>query len=312
MPSDTQTTRFTAPATGERLDMLITDHLGEQLTRSQVQALIKGGHVWVDGKLAKPGWKLKGGESVVVEIPPPADDAEQAVTPEPIPLDVLYEDADVAVIHKPAGLVVHPGAGHREHTLVNAILARYPEIADMRHAPQRRGIVHRLDKDTSGLILIARNAFSLQKLMTQFQQRTVDKVYLALTEKAPPTSTGRIEVPLDRDPANRKRMAVARGGRPATTEYQVIEEFRDGSALLQVRLLTGRTHQIRVHLAFIHAPLVGDATYGYRRGKRGPGRQFLHATRLCFDHPRTGERLCFDAPLPPDLAHYLDTLRRGG
>ncbi len=312
MPSDMQTTRFTAPASGERLDKLITDQLGDQLTRSQVQALIKGGHVWVNDKLAKPGWKLRGGESVVIEVPPPPEDAEQTVAPEPIPLDVLYEDADLAVIHKPAGLVVHPGAGHREHTLVNAILARYPEIADMRYAPQRRGIVHRLDKDTSGLILIARNAASLQKLMSQFQQRTVDKTYLALTEKAPPTRTGRIDAPLDRDPANRQRMAVARGGRPAITEYQVTEEFRDGSTLLEVRLLTGRTHQIRVHLAFIHAPLVGDTTYGYRRGKRGPGRQFLHATRLCFDHPRTGERLCFDAPLPPDLSHYLDDLRRGG
>jgi 23S rRNA pseudouridine1911/1915/1917 synthase len=302
---------FRATSSGERLDKLITGHLGDSVTRSQVQALIRDGHVTVNGQVAKPGWKLKGGEVIAVTVPPPPDADAEAVAPELIPLDVVYEDADLAVLNKPAGLVVHPGAGNQSHTLVNALLARYPEIAEMRVAPQRKGIVHRLDKDTSGLILIARNGKSLQRLLTQFQQRTVEKQYLALAERAPRTPSGRIELPIARDPAHRQRMSVQREGRPAITEYHTVESFNDGSVLFDVLLLTGRTHQIRVHLAYIGAPLVGDTFYGFRKNRRGPGRQFLHAARLCFDHPRSGERLCFDSPLPPDLAAYLDALRRG-
>ncbi|MFN8379310.1 MAG: RluA family pseudouridine synthase [Anaerolineae bacterium] len=301
--------QFNAPTGGNRLDKFITDQMGDSLTRSQVQALIKDGHATVNGQPAKPGWKLKSGDQIEIRLPPPPDVNAEVVAAEEIPLDVVYEDDDLAVINKPAGLVVHPGTGNREHTLVNALLARYPEIAHMRVAPQRRGIVHRLDKDTSGLILIARNSKTLQRLMTQFQQRTVEKTYLALTEKAPRTPNGRIELPIARDPVRRQRMMVSRDGRPAITEFHTKESFNDGSALLEVGLMTGRTHQIRVHLAYIGAPLVGDTVYGYRRGKRGPGRQFLHAARLCFDHPRTGERLCFEAPLPPDLFAYLNALR---
>ncbi|MBL8147704.1 MAG: RluA family pseudouridine synthase [Anaerolineae bacterium] len=301
---------FSAPTGGERLDKLIASHLGDRLTRSQVQALIRDGHVTVNGQPGKAGWKLKGGEAVKLALPPPPDANAEAVAPEPIPLDAVYEDADLAVINKPAGLVVHPGTGNRDHTLVNALLARYPEIANMRIAPQRKGIVHRLDKDTSGLIVIARNGKTLQRLMAQFQQRTVEKTYLALAERAPRTPTGRIEMPIARNPTHRQRMMVSRDGRPAITEFRTLEAFSDGSALLEVLLLTGRTHQIRVHLAHIGAPLVGDSVYGLRKGKRGPGRQFLHAARLCFDHPRSGERLYFEAPLPPDLAEYLDALRR--
>lgn len=310
MNPDQTPIQFSAPPGGARLDKVITDHLRESLTRSQVQTLIKDGFATVNGQAAKPGWKLKGGEQIMVTLPPPPDAGAEAVAPEPIPLDVIYEDADLAVINKAAGLVVHPGTGNRDHTLVNALLARYPEIAEMRVAPQRRGIVHRLDKDTSGLILIARNGKALQKLMTQFQQRTVEKTYLALAGKAPPTPSGRIELPVARDPVHRQRMMVNRDGRPAITEFHTLESFNDGSALLEVALLTGRTHQIRVHLAYIGAPLVGDTVYGFRKGKRGPGRQFLHAARLCFDHPRSGERLCFEAPLALDLSAYLDALRR--
>jgi 23S rRNA pseudouridine1911/1915/1917 synthase len=293
---------------GDRLDRVITAHLGDSFTRSQVQTLIKDGHVSVNGQPAKAGWKLKGGETVALTIPPLPD--AETVMAEPIALDVVYEDTDFAVINKPAGLVVHPGTGNWAHTMVNALLARYPEIAEIRIAPQRRGIVHRLDKDTSGVIVIARTGKALQRLMTQFQQRTVEKTYLALTEKAPRTDRGRIDLPLQRDPVQRQRMMVQREGRPAITEFHTLESFNDGSALLEVALLTGRTHQIRVHLAYIGAPLVGDRVYGFRKGKRGPGRQFLHAARLCFDHPLTGERLCFEAPLPPDLAVYLDAVRQ--
>lgn len=304
--------QFSAPAGGERLDKLITSHLGDALTRSQVQALISDGHVTVNGQPAKPGWKLKGDEQIEVRLPPPPDANAETVAPEAIPLEVVFEDADLAVINKPAGLVVHPGTGNREHTLVNALLAGYPEIAAMRIAPQRRGIVHRLDKDTSGLLVIARNGKSLQRLMAQFQQRTVEKTYLALAAKAPRTPNGRIDLPITRNAAQRQRMMVSRDGRPAITEFHTLESFADGSALLEVALLTGRTHQIRVHLAYIGAPLVGDTVYGFRKGKRGPGRQFLHAARLCFDHPRSGERLCFEAPLPPDLTTYLSALRNAG
>jgi 23S rRNA pseudouridine1911/1915/1917 synthase len=310
MSTHTQQHTFSGVA-GDRLDQIIVAQLEPQFTRSQVQALIRAGHVTVDGKSVKAGVKMKGGEEIVVRVPPPPEASEDTVAPEPIALEVVYEDEDFAVINKPPGMVVHPGAGNRSHTLVNAILARYPEIADMHYAPSRRGIVHRLDKDTSGLILIARNSVALQRLIGQFQKRTVEKTYLALAEKAPPTLTGRIDVPIGRDPAQRKRMRAQRGGRASVTEYHVRETFEDGSALVELRPFTGRTHQIRVHMAFIHAPLVGDRTYGHRKGKRGPGRQFLHAARLCFDHPRTGERLCFEAPLAPDLEAYLDALRSG-
>lgn len=297
---------FTIDTPGERLDKLIVAQLGDRLTRTQVQNLIKEGHVTVNGAAVKAGVKLKGGERVVVIIPPAPQEAE--VEPEPIALTVVYEDDDLAVIDKPAGLVVHPGAGNESGTLVNAILARYPEIGEMRYAAKRRGIVHRLDKDTSGLILVARRAPIMQRLMAQFAARTVEKVYIALLERTPRTSTGRIDVPLARDPERRQRMKVMRGGKPAVSEFMVIDRFKDGKALVRVRLLTGRTHQIRVHMAFIDCPIVGDTVYGYRKPKIA--RQFLHAARLCFDHPRTGERLCFESPLPPYLQEYLDSLSK--
>ena len=297
---------FTVKTAGERLDKLIVAHVGDRLTRSQIQTLIREGHVRVNGEIIKPGIKLKGGERIIVTVPPAPPD--KTVEPEPIPLVVLYEDADIAVIDKPAGMVVHPGAGNETGTLVNAILARYPEIAEMDYAPKRRGIVHRLDKETSGLILVARRAPALQRLMRQFSARTVEKVYLALTEKTPKTNLGRIDAPIARDPNQRKRMKVTRDGRPAISEFQVVERFKDGKTLVSVKLLTGRTHQIRVHLAFIDCPLVGDKVYGFRKTRYH--RQFLHAAKLCFDHPRTKERLCFESPLPPELEGYLENLRR--
>ncbi len=298
---------FTADSPGERLDKIIAAHVGERLTRTQVQTLIHDGLVTVNGAAVKAGVKLKGGERITVEVPPPRED--KTVEPEPIDLKIVYEDDDLAVIDKPAGLVVHPGAGNEHGTLVNAILARWPQIAQMNYAPKRRGIVHRLDKDTSGLILIAKNAPTLHRLMGQFQKRTVEKEYIALAERAPKTPTGRIEVPIGRDPANRRKMAPQREGRPAISEFTVTERFPDGRALIRVKLLTGRTHQVRVHLAFLGAPLVGDGLYGHRHQPLMHG-QFLHAARLCFDHPRTGERMCFESPLPPRLEAVLADLRK--
>ncbi|MFO7320623.1 MAG: RluA family pseudouridine synthase [Chloroflexota bacterium] len=301
---------FTADQPGERLDRTIVGQLGEKLSRSQIQALIRDGLVTVNNAPAKAGMRLKGGETIRVVVPPASDDT--TVEPEPIDLNVLYEDDLLAVIDKPAGLIVHPGAGNETGTLVNAILHRWPQIGEMNYAPKRRGIVHRLDKDTSGLLLVAKDQRAMQHLMRQFQQRSVEKIYLALLERAPKTPTGRIEVPIMRDPNQRRKMIVHRAGRPAISEYAVIERFRTGQVLVRVRLLTGRTHQIRVHMAFMEAPVVGDTLYGYRKAKFGLRRQFLHAARLCFDHPTTGERLCFESPLPPELETVLSDLRRAG
>lgn len=299
---------FRADKGGDRLDKAIMARIGERLSRTQIQGLIKAGAVTVDGTAFKAGQKLKGGELIRVHLPDPTPD--ETVMPEALPLHVVYEDSSLAVIDKPAGLVVHPGAGNRTGTLVNALLARYPQLADMPYDAARRGIVHRLDKDTSGLLVVALRSAAQRRLMAQFQARTVEKVYLALVERIPRTSIGRIEAPIMRDPQRRTRMMVSRDGRPAVSEFTVVEAFKSGRALLRVRLLTGRTHQIRVHLAFIDSPIVGDRVYGFR--KPGLSRQFLHAAQLCFDHPRTGERLCFESPLPDDLEAALARERLSG
>ncbi len=293
---------------GQRLDKEIVAQIGERLTRTQIQTLIRDGQVTVDGELAKAGVKPRPGAQIAIQVPPPRQDA--AVEAEPIALNVLYEDDDLAVIDKPAGLVVHPGAGNETGTLVNALLARYPGIGEIDISPKRRGIVHRLDKETSGLILVARNTLAMRKLMRQFQYRTVEKSYIGLTERAPKTSSGRIEAPIARDPNQRRKMMVTRDGKSAVSEFFVIEQFKTGQALIKVRLLTGRTHQIRVHMAFVNAPLVGDSLYGARKQSIKLRRQFLHAARLCFDQPTTGERLCFESSLPDELEQVLVTLRR--
>lgn len=299
---------FTADQPGERLDKTILAHIGDRLSRAQLQALMAEGGVTVDGSQLKPGIKLKGGEAIRLVIP--VRDAPETVEPEAIPLEVIYEDDDLAVIDKPAGMIVHPGDQNETGTLVSAALARWPEIASMNIEEKRAGIVHRLDKDTSGLIVVARNDRTRRILSEQFQERTVDKIYIALLEKRPETTTGQIDAPIARDPKQRKKMAVVRGGKPAVSEFTVIEDdFVGGQALVKVRLLTGRTHQIRVHMAFIGCPIVGDRVYGYRKQRIGLKRQFLHAAALSFDHPTTGERLHFESPLPAGLQNVLDKLR---
>jgi 23S rRNA pseudouridine1911/1915/1917 synthase len=274
-----------------------------------LQTLIAAGFVLVDGSPLKAGARLKGGETIRLSIP--VREQHDTVLPEAIPLNVIYEDDDLAVIDKAAGMIVHPGNQNETGTLVNAALARWPEIAQMQVEARRAGIVHRLDKDTSGLIIIARKDKARRQLAAQFQERSVEKRYLALLERRPDSNTGRIDAPIARDPRQRKRMAVVRKGKAAISEFTVIEDdFRDGQALVRVRLLTGRTH-LRVHMAFIGCPIVGDRIYGFRKQRIRLKRQFLHAAELTFDHPRSGERLHFESPLPPGLQNILDKLREG-
>ncbi len=299
--------QFTIEKAGERLDKIIAAQISH-LSRSQIQAMIKDGLVTVNGQPCKSGVKLRGGEIVSVTIPKPETPIIQA---QDIPLNVIYEDTDIAVIDKPAGLVVHPGVGNTSGTLVNALMARWAEIAEMDDLDGRNGIVHRLDKDTSGLLVIAKNRTALKNLMLQFQERSVDKRYLAMLERTPKTLNGRIEAPIGRDPNQRKKMAVVRDGKEAITEFQVIEDnFKDDACLVEFNLLTGRTHQIRVHAAFIGCPIIGDRVYGFRKQRFKMKRNFLHAAKLSFDHPRTGKRLHFESELPVALKQIMDKLRR--
>ena len=298
-----------ADKNNQRLDRFVQAQLAG-FSRARVQGMIREGLVLVDCAAQKSGYRLKRGEQVTVRVPPRE---RTSIEPEDIPLDVVYEDEDLAVINKPAGMVVHPGAGHASGTLVNALLARYPEMAHMaddEETGQRLGIAHRLDRGTSGLIAVARNAPTLLALMRQFQERRVDKHYLALLEKRPGSNTGLIDAPIARDSRQRKRMRAHREGRSAQTEFVVLDDdFQGDRALVELRLLTGRTHQIRVHMAFIGCPVVGDAVYGYRKQRVKMKRQFLHARRLAFEHPVTGERVAFECELPVGLRDLMAKLR---
>lgn len=298
---------FTVETAKERLDKLIIAHMPD-LTRSQAQNLIKEGLVTVNGAPVKSGVKLRGGEVVRVVI---QEEVEPEIEAEDIPLDIIYQDDDIAIINKPAGLVTHPAIGNMTGTLVNAMLNEWSQINDMEDEDYRHGIVHRLDKDTSGVMIIAKNMEALENLKAQFQARTVDKRYIAMLERTPNTPEGRIEAPIGRDPRQRKRMAVQRDGKPAITEFAVLDNsFRDGATLVEFKLLTGRTHQIRVHAAFIGCPVVGDRVYGFRKQRSNKfKRNFLHASVLAFEHPRTGERVTFEAPLPPILEDFMKKLR---
>ncbi len=299
---------FTVEKAGERLDKLIVEHL-DFLSRVQVQILIKEGSVSVDGVQVKPGIKLRGGEIIRVQLPI-EEEEEETPQPESIDLLVIYEDDDIAVIDKPAGLVMHPGVGNEDGTLVNALLARWPQMAQIKDPDNRKGIVHRLDKDTSGLIVVGKTEDAMYDLMGQFQERTVEKRYLALLERTPETHNGRIDAPIGRDPKQRKRMAVVRDGKPATTEFKILDtEFAGQNALVEFNLLTGRTHQIRVHAAFIGCPVVGDRIYGFRKQRIKMKRLFLHSASLAFDHPETGERMSFESSLPSGLQQIMQKLR---
>ena len=289
---------------GDRLDRYVAAALPD-LSRTTVQSLIESGQILVDGIQRKPKFHITPGEVVTVEFAPPVLDE---IKPEPIPLNVIYEDDDLIVIDKPAGLVVHPAPGHPSGTLANALIAHAPEISIA--GSNRPGIVHRLDKDTSGLIVAAKSDRGRTSLVSQWESRRVKKDYVALAVGSIVEDEATIDAPIGRDPKNRQRMAVVRGGRTAITHFRVKERF-DDATLLDVEIETGRTHQIRVHLAFIGHPVVGDRVYGQKvPDGLTVGRQFLHASGLEFQLP-DGHKVAFSAPLPTDLQAVLDALRAG-
>lgn len=291
-----------------RLDSFLHEAHPE-LSRNRWQTLIKQGHVWVNNEYSKPSTVLKGGETISFEIPTPEPSELQ---PENIPLKVLYEDAQILIINKDAGMVVHPAGGHRSGTLVNAILHHCGEDLQGIGGELRPGIVHRLDKNTSGVMVIAKSQKALEDLASQFKARKVRKEYLALVAGVPSPYCGRIETEIGRSRHDRKKMsATPTRGRHAITNYEVIEKF-DKFSLLRVRIETGRTHQIRVHLAHIRHPVLGDMTYGGKAASQPDlsiDRQMLHAHRLEFSHPLTGKPQEALAPLPQDMTNVISILR---
>lgn len=286
---------------GKRLDYYLRERL-PQYSRARLQSWIEQGRVLVDGSPAKRSYQLKGAESIQVqpgELPP------LKATPEDVPIEVLYEDADVIAINKPAGMVVHTGAGRHSGTLVNALLHRFGKLSSV-GGELRPGIVHRLDRFTSGVILVARNDAAHRSLAEQFASRKVEKIYVALAHGRLKNDQGRINTPIARDPVARVRMTARLAhGRQAVTSYQVLKRF-ERFTLLEVKIGTGRTHQIRVHLASIHHPVAGDKLYGAHASELG--RYFLHARQITFTSPTTGERITVAAPVPADLENFLAAL----
>ncbi len=285
---------FVVEKRGARLDKYV-DEKCRELSRTHAQKLITGGYITVNDRTAKASHKLNIGDRVEVVIPPTPP---TSLSPEAIPLNIIYQDNDLLVIDKPPGLTIYPAPGHPSHTLVNAILSYLPDAGDS----LRPGIVHRLDKDTSGVMVVARNSPAQLNLIDQFKAHSVVKAYLVLVKGRLKPEDGAIEASIGRDPHNRKRMAVVTEGKAARTRYHVIE-YVGNHTLLEVRPKTGRTHQIRVHLSAIGFPVVGDKMYGVKSVHLS--RQFLHASRLGFNHPSTGEYVEFTSDLPPDLEQAL-------
>jgi len=289
---------FVVDKAGIRLDKYVGDKCPE-LSRTQAQRLIADGYITVNDGVVKASLKLNVGDRVNISISPTPP---RPLSPEAIPLNIIYEDDDLLVIDKPAGLTVHPAPGHPSHTLVNAILSH---LADLPDDSLRPGIVHRLDKDTSGVMVVAKNSLAQADLISQFKAHSVVKAYLVMVKGHLTPENGVIEAPIGRDPRNRKRMAVVAEGREARTEYQVVKYIGDYT-LLEVRPETGRTHQIRVHLKAIGYPVAGDKVYGVKSAYLS--RQFMHACRLGFKQPSSGEYVEFTSELPPDLAQALEDI----
>ena len=283
------TLTFRVDEAGERLDTFLAQRCPD-LSRSRIQALTAEGCVTVDGAPAKPAARLREGQTVSLVVPPPVP---SSLVPQAMDLHVVHEDSDLLVIDKPAGLVTHPAPGHPDHTLANAVLAHCPDLEGV-GGEIRPGLVHRLDKDTSGLIVVAKNDTAQAGLSAQFKDRTVSKAYLAAVTGHPDPERAIIDAPIGRHPRSRTRMAVVSTGRDAVTEYDVLRHLR-GYSLVEARPRTGRTHQIRVHLASVGHPVAGDAVYGHPAP--GLDRHFLHAHRLAFDHPRTGQQA--ETGVPP-------------
>ncbi|MFC4545890.1 RluA family pseudouridine synthase [Paenactinomyces guangxiensis] len=290
---------------GTRLDKAIALY-NEEWSRVRVQEWIRDGLVRVNGSAKKGNYRLKHGETVEIQVPPAE---ELQVIAEPIPLDIRYEDEDVLVVNKPRGMVVHPGPGNHTGTLVNALLAHCKDELSGIGGVARPGIVHRIDKDTSGLLMIAKNDLAHQSLVAQLKEHSVERVYLAVVHGLIPHENGTIEAPIGRDPVHRQRMAVVhKNSKHAVTHFTVRERFA-GTTLIECRLETGRTHQIRVHMKYIGFPLVGDPVYGPKKNIYPIEGQALHAQVIGFAHPRTGEQIRIEAELPRDMERLLQTLR---
>jgi len=299
--------KFVGEKKDGRLDKFLVTCLPE-FSRARLQGLIEGGFVSINGTLAKKsGQPLDNGCEVEVRIPPPVP---SGLSGEDIPLDIIYENDDLIVVNKPAGMVVHPAAGHASGTLVNAVLGYDPDMEGI-GGEERPGLVHRLDKETSGLIVLAKNERAHNWLQEQFRLRKVEKTYLALVDGKPPTPVGRVEASIGRDPSHRKKMAIMTPGkgREAISEYITLETFREHT-LLEFHPHTGRTHQIRLHCEFLGCPIVGDSVYGKRKFTVNINRHFLHAFRLKIILPNEKEPRTFEAELPEELKRVLDDVRR--
>ena len=306
MPDASVYTRTVSEAeSGERLDVLAA--AAADVTRSRAGALIRDGRVRVNGEVQqKAGFKLRPGDAVEVTVPASAPAHIEA---QDIPLEIVYQDEDLAVVYKPSGMVVHPAAGNPDGTLVNALLGKLDHLSGI-GGEIRPGIVHRIDKDTSGLLLVAKNDFSHAALSEQIKAHSVQRAYLAIAQGGFREDAGTVEGPIGRHPTDRKKMAIVQGGRDATTHWRVLERLR-GATLIECKLTTGRTHQIRVHMASIGHPLLGDPLYG---PKKMPypvsGGQLLHAFRIGFVHPRSGEEMLFEAPPEQRFINWQKKLRQ--
>jgi 23S rRNA pseudouridine1911/1915/1917 synthase len=289
---------------GERIDKLLAALLPEH-SRSYLQKLIADGSVLVESKAVKPSYRISFGENIEVILPPAA---QLSVEPQDIPLDILYEDEDVLVINKPKGMVVHPAPGHMTDTVVNAVLYHCKGQLSGINGVLRPGIVHRIDKDTTGSLVVCKNDFTHNAIAEQLKDHSIERIYLAICHGHLPASEGTVETQIGRDPKDRKKMAVvSSGGKRAVTHYRVLKTFRDTS-YVECILETGRTHQIRVHMAYLGHPLLGDEVYSHQKSPYHLQGQCLHAMRLGFIHPRTGERICVDAPLPDYFQHLLEIM----
>ena len=298
--------RLTADQNGERLDAFLSRQ-GDNLSRSAAQKLIEAGAVRLNGKLPKKNDRLNLGDTVEYTIPEPK---EVDITPKDIPLEIVYEDEDVAVINKPKGLVVHPAAGHQDDTLVNGLLYAMGDSLSGINGELRPGIVHRIDKDTSGLLAIAKNDLAHTVLASQLKDHSMARTYEAIVCGSLREDSGTVDAPIGRHPTDRKKMCVTqRNSKPAVTHWEVVERFR-GYTHIRCRLETGRTHQIRVHMAYIGHPILGDTVYGHKKPELGQSSQCLHAGALCFRHPRDGRPVLVFAPLPDYFQQVLEKLRK--
>lgn len=289
---------------GKRIDVFLSEKI-EDMSRSRIQKLIEDNKIKVNAKEIKSNYKIKNGDEITVEVPKPVMLQIQA---EDIDIDILYEDDDIVVVNKPQGMVVHPAAGNYTGTLVNALLKKCRTLSSI-NGVIRPGIVHRIDKDTSGVLVVAKNDYAHQHLAEQIKEHTVKRVYIALTEGVIKQDQGTIDKPIGRHPIHRKKMAVIENGKRAVTHFKVLERYKENT-LVEARLETGRTHQIRVHMAYIGYPLVGDPVYGFKKQKFNLKGQALHAMVLGFIHPRTGEYMEFSSPLPDYFQNLIEKLRR--